>query len=202
MCFPSRHISPDIHFAILTNYYLCLITENYVRPLIYCPVQFPATKSISRWRLTWEIMMFLDTTLRLYPSRNSLLQTVLDETLQPVLWLNLAVTSFRVCRLFVFTLRKRILLSRGIVFRIPPLRGKFSMFHLSLIRFKNFWFFYCWYLSYFAFHSSNNLLLTNLELFLSARWLVPYRAVPLLLSRRLLVYPRGIIKLWTTAGRL
>ena len=138
MCFPSRRISPDIHFAILTNYYLCLITKNYVRPLIYCPVQFPATKSISRWRLTWEIMMFLDTTLRLYPSRDSLLQTVLDQTLQPILWLNLAVTSFRVCRLFVFTLRKRILLSRGIVFRIPPLRGKFSMFPLSLIRFKNF----------------------------------------------------------------
>jgi hypothetical protein len=44
--------------------------------------------------------------------------------------------------------------------------------------------------------------LTNLELFLSVRWLVPYRAVPLLLSRRLLVYPRGIIKLWTTAGIL
>jgi hypothetical protein len=91
-----------------------------------------------RWRLTWEIVMFLDTTLRLYPSRNSLLQTVLGETLQLVLWLNLAVTSFRVCRLFVFTLRKRILLSRGIVFRIPPLRGKFSMFPLSLIRFINF----------------------------------------------------------------
>jgi hypothetical protein len=44
--------------------------------------------------------------------------------------------------------------------------------------------------------------LTNLELFLSARWLVSYRAVPLLLSRRLFVYLRGIIKLWTTAGRL
>jgi hypothetical protein len=29
--------------------------------------------------------------------------------------------------------------SRGVVFRLPPLRGKFSMFPLSLIRFKNFW---------------------------------------------------------------
>jgi hypothetical protein len=32
-----------------------------------------------------EIVMFLDTTLRLYPSRNNLLQTVIDETLEPVL---------------------------------------------------------------------------------------------------------------------
>jgi hypothetical protein len=28
---------------------------------------------------------------------------------------------------------------RGVVFRLPPLRGKFSMFPLFLIRFKNFW---------------------------------------------------------------
>jgi hypothetical protein len=62
------------------------------------------------------------------------------------------------------------------------------------------WLFYCWCLSYFALHSSKKLHLTNLELFLSAWWLVPYRAVPLLLSRRLFVYLRGIIKLWTTAG--
>jgi hypothetical protein len=33
-----------INFAILLKYYLCLITENYMRPLIYSPVQFPATK--------------------------------------------------------------------------------------------------------------------------------------------------------------
>jgi hypothetical protein len=38
-------LSLDIHFAILPKYYLCLITEHYMCPLIYCPVQFPATKS-------------------------------------------------------------------------------------------------------------------------------------------------------------
>ena len=62
--------------------------------------------------------------------------------------------------------------------------------------------FYCWCLSYSVFYSSKNLHLTNLQLFLSARGLVPYHAVPLLLSRRYFVYLRGIIKLCTTAGRL
>jgi hypothetical protein len=92
---------------------------------------FRRQNATRRWRLIWEIVIFLDTTLRLYPPRNNLLQTVLDETLQLVLWLNLAVTSFRVCRLFVFTLRKRILSSRGVICRLPLLRGKFSMFPLS-----------------------------------------------------------------------
>jgi hypothetical protein len=125
-------LSPDINFAILTNYYLCLITENNMRPLIYCPVQFAGGWLEKLWFFFIHYSTFV-------PFQNSLLQTVLDETLQPVLWLNLAVTSFRVCRLFVFTLRKRILSSRGVFFRIPPLRGKFSMFPLSLIRFKSFW---------------------------------------------------------------
>jgi hypothetical protein len=37
-------LSPNINLAILPKYYLCLITENYMRPLIYSPVQFPATQ--------------------------------------------------------------------------------------------------------------------------------------------------------------
>ena len=59
-----------------------------------------------------------------------------------------------------------------------------------------------WCLSYSVFYSSKNLHLTNLQLLLSAWGLVPYHAVPLLLSRRYFVYLRGIIKLWATAGRL
>jgi hypothetical protein len=98
-------LSPDINFAILTNYYLCLITENNMRPLIYCPVQFAGGWLEKLWFFFIHYSTFV-------PFQNSLLQTVLDETLQPVLWLNLAVTSFRVCRLFVFTLRKRITRSR------------------------------------------------------------------------------------------
>ena len=62
--------------------------------------------------------------------------------------------------------------------------------------------FYCLCLSYSVLYSSKNLQLTNLQLFLSARGLVPYRAVPLLLSRRYFVYLRGIIKLCATAGKL
>jgi hypothetical protein len=57
-------------------------------------------------------------------------------------------------------------------------------------------------LSYSVFYSSKNLHLTNLQLLLSAWGLVPYHAVPLLLSRWYFVYLRGIIKLCTTAGRL
>jgi hypothetical protein len=57
MWFPSRlddlHIPDTIFhqpfsrhkFFDLPKYYLCLITENYMWPLVYCPVQFPATKS-------------------------------------------------------------------------------------------------------------------------------------------------------------
>jgi hypothetical protein len=44
--------------------------------------------------------------------------------------------------------------------------------------------FYCLCLSYSVFYSSKNPHLTNLQLFLTARELVPYCAVPLLLSRR------------------
>jgi hypothetical protein len=51
-------------------------------------------------------------------------------------------------------------------------------------------------------HSRLPWILTNLQLFLSALGLVPYRAVPLLLSRRYFVYLRGIIKLCATAGKL
>ena len=54
----------------------------------------------------------LDTTLRLYPSQNSLLQTVLDETLQPVLWLNLAVTCYffvRSLQFFTFSMNLFVL---------------------------------------------------------------------------------------------
>ena len=123
---------PGIHFAILTKYYLYPITENYMRPLIYCTVQIPTTKSNTPLAVDFEIVIFLDTNLRLYPSRNSLLQTVLDETFQPVLWLKLTVTSFRVGRLFVFMLR-------WVVFHLPLLGGKFSVFTLSLIHFKYFW---------------------------------------------------------------
>ena len=161
---------------------------------------------------------------------------VLDETLQPVLWLNLAASSFRVFRLltdFVCLYNYEFWLSlckivRSSVILLLPLfvvcwfsRYEKELCHpeewffgypLSVASFQCFlflsfasnisWLFYCWCLSYFALHSSKKLHFTNLELFLSARWLVPYRAVPLLLSRRLFVYLRGIIKLWTTAGVL
>jgi hypothetical protein len=162
----SRHKFCDFDQVFINVSSLKIICDNWSTCTVQC--NFRRQNPTRRWRLTWEIVIFLDTALRLYPSRNSLLQTVLDETLQPVLWLNLAVTSFRVCRLFVFTLRKRILSSRGVIFHLPPLPGKCSMFPLSLIRFKHFWIVLL--LSYSVFYSSKNLHLTNLELFLSARW--------------------------------
>ena len=133
-------LSPDINFAILPKYYLFLITENYMWPLVYCPVQFPVTTSNPPLAVDLRNCDFVGhySTFVPFPKQSSANCSRWNITASSLI--KSCCYIFQSLSSVCFHATKKNLSSRGVVFNLPPLRGKFSMLPLSLICFKqNFW---------------------------------------------------------------
>jgi hypothetical protein len=170
-----------------------------MRPLIYCPVQFPATKS--------NPPLAVDLRNCYFPGHYSTFVPFPKQSSANCSRWNIIASSLIKSCCYIFQslfsrYEKESCHLEESSFVYPHFVASFQCFLFLSSAPKISGLFYCLCLLYSVFYSSKNPHLTNLQLFLTALELVPYRAVPLLLSRLYFVYLRGIIKLCTTAGRL